>query len=260
MVISSFHMLTSTDQLTERKRQGPPLVVLTAADYPTGRLLDEAGVDLILVGDSLGMVVLGFPDTTAVTMDMMVHHTAAVCRGVARAPVIGDLPFESYRTPEEALANARRLIDAGASLVKLEGAGELLPQVRAITSAGIPLVGHLGMLPQHVKEEGGYKKKGRTEAEAGRLVDDVRGLEEAGACAIVLESVIAPVAARMTDAVGIPTIGIGSGPEVDGQVLVTHDLVGSFPWFVPPFAKTRADVAGETVRAVREFVMEVRGG
>ena len=259
MADSNFCMLNDLDQLIERKRRGPPLAVLTAADYPTARLLDEAGVDMILVGDSLGMVVLGFPDTTEVTMEMMVHHTAAVCRGVKRAPVIGDLPFESYRTPEEALANARRLMAVGASAVKLEGGGELLPQVRAITGAGIPLVGHLGMLPQHVKEEGGYKKKGRNEEEAGRLVADAQALETAGVCAMVLESVIAPVAARMTEAVGVPTIGIGSGPDVDGQVLVTHDVLGSFPWFVPPFVTTRANVAGETTRAVREFLAEVRG-
>ncbi len=252
-------MLSSLDQLSERKRCGPPVAVLTAADYPTGRLLDEAGVDLILVGDSLGMVVLGLPDTTGVTMEAMIHHTAAVCRGVKRAPVIGDLPFESYRTPEEALANARRLIEVGASAVKLEGAGEMIPMVEAITAEGIAFVGHLGMLPQHVKEEGGYKKKGKTEEDAVRLVSEVQALERAGACAVVLESIVPAVAAEMTAAVKIPTIGIGSGDAVDGQVLVTHDVLGSFPWFVPPFAKTRADVAGETLRAVREYLNDVRG-
>lgn len=252
-------MLESLDQLQQRKVHGPPLAVLTAADYPTARLIDESGVDLILVGDSLGMVVLGFPDTTSVTMEMMVHHTAAVCRGVSRAPVIADLPYQTYRDPQEALGNARRLVEVGASAVKLEGAGPLIPQVEAIAGGGIPLVGHLGMLPQNVKEEGGYKKKGRSEEEADRLVEGVRALEAAGACAVVLESVMPAVAERMTRAVEIPTIGIGSGSHVDGQVLVTHDVIGSFPWFVPPFAKTRADVAGETRRAVAEYVREVRG-
>lgn len=244
--------------LRERKRIGPKVAVLTAYDYPTARLLDEAGVDLILVGDSLGMVVHGLPDTTGVTMDMMVMHTAAVCRGVKRAPVIADLPFASYRTPEEALTNAHRLMDCGAAAVKLEGGAAHLPEIKAIIAAGIPFVGHIGMLPQSVKEEGGYKKKGKTADQITTLLADAKALDQAGACAMVLESIVAEVAAQITASVNAITIGIGAGSATNGQVLVTPDLIGSFPWFRPPFAKARADLASETLRAVREYLSEVR--
>jgi 3-methyl-2-oxobutanoate hydroxymethyltransferase len=247
-------MLQSFLQLPDRKKAGPPITVLTAYDYPTGRLLDEAGVDLLLVGDSLGMVVLGLPDTTGVTMDMMVHHIAAVRRGVTRAPVIGDLPAHSYDTPEQALANARRLVEAGADAVKLEGGTAFIPQVRAIIAAGIPFVGHIGMLPQSVREEGGYKKKGKTPEQADLLIADALALDEAGAIAMVLESIVPEVAAEITRQVRASTIGIGAGTGTDGQVLVTHDLLGSFPWFRPPFAKARADIAAETRRAVSEYI------
>lgn len=244
--------------LRERKRIGPKVAVLTAYDYPTARLLDEAGVDLILVGDSLGMVVHGLPDTTGVTMDMMVMHTAAVCRGVKRAPVIADLPFASYRTPEEALTNAHRLMDCGAAAVKLEGGAAHLPEIKAIIAAGIPFVGHIGMLPQSVKEEGGYKKKGKTADQITTLLADAKALDQTGACAMVLESIVAEVAAQITASVNAITIGIGAGSATNGQVLVTPDLIGSFPWFRPPFAKARADLASETLRAVREYLSEVR--
>lgn len=251
-------MLTSLSELPDRKLHGPPLAVLTAYDYPTARLMDEAGVDLILVGDSLGMVVLGLPDTTGVTMEMMLHHTAAVRRSVKRAPIIGDLPFHSYRTPEEALQNARRLIEAGAAAVKLEGGTAFIPQVKAIIGAGIPFVGHIGMLPQSVREEGGYKKKGKTPEQIDHLIADAIALDEAGAVAIVLESIVPEVATEITRQIKASTIGIGAGKNTDGQVLVTPDLVGSFPWFRPPFAKARADVAGETLRAVQEYIEECR--
>ncbi|MBB5030931.1 3-methyl-2-oxobutanoate hydroxymethyltransferase [Prosthecobacter vanneervenii] len=251
-------MLTSLSELPQRKIQGPKLAVLTAYDYPTARMLDEAGVDLLLVGDSLGMVVLGLPDTTGVTMDMMVHHTTAVCRGVSRAPVIADLPYASYATPEIAVANARRLMECGAACVKLEGGVSMIPQVRAIIAAGIPFVGHIGMLPQSVREEGGYKKKGKTAESIDHLIADALALDEAGAAAIVLESIVPEVAAKITGLIKASTIGIGAGTETDGQVLVTPDLLGSFPWFRPPFAKARADVAGETLRAVREYMAEVQ--
>jgi 3-methyl-2-oxobutanoate hydroxymethyltransferase len=253
-------MLTSLSELPSRKTAGPPLAVLTAYDYPTGRLLDEAGVDLLLVGDSLGMVVLGLPDTTGVTLEMMCHHTAAVRRGVVRAPVIADLPYHTYRDADEALASARRLVEAGADAVKLEGGTDFLPQVRAIVGAGIPFVGHLGMLPQSVREEGGYKKKGKTPEDAARLLADAEALDAAGACAIVLESMMPEVAAAITGRVRASTIGIGAGQATDGQVLVTPDLTGGFPWFRPPFAKARAAVAEEISRAAAEFVAEVRGG
>jgi 3-methyl-2-oxobutanoate hydroxymethyltransferase len=253
-------MLTSLRELPARKLHGPKLAVLTAYDYPAARMLDEAGIDLILVGDSVGMVVHGLPDTTGVTMEMMLLHTAAVCRAVKRAPVIADMPFASYRSPEEALANARRLMACGASAVKLEGGVSHLAEVRAIVEDGIPFVGHIGMLPQSVKEEGGYKKKGRTEAQISALLADARALDEAGACAMVLESIVPEVAAQITGLVAASTIGIGAGLQTDGQVLVTPDLLGSYPWFRPPFAKARADLAAETTRAVQEYIAEVQAG
>jgi len=251
--------LSSLSELLDRKKSGPPLAVLTAYDYPTARLLDEAGTDLLLVGDSLGMVVLGLPDTTGVTMDMMVHHITAVRRGVTRAPIIGDLPFHSYDTPEQALINARRII-AGADAVKLEGGTAFIPQVKAIIQAGIPFIGHIGMLPQSVIEEGGYKKKGKTPEQADRLIADAIALDEAGALAIVLESIVPEVAAEITRRIKASTIGIGAGRATDGQVLVTPDLLGSFPWFRPPFAKARADLAAETSRAVAEYITECQSG
>lgn len=247
-----------TQQLRDRKARGEKLAVLTAYDYPTARLIDEAGVDLILVGDSLGMVVLGLPDTTGVTMSMMLHHAAAVRRGVTRAPLIVDLPANSYPSPDTAVHNARRLVEAGADAVKLEGGVDVIGSVRAITQEGMSYVGHIGMLPQSVKKEGGYKKKGRTEDGAARLLEDALALEEAGAAAIVLESVVAEVAAGITSKLKIPTIGIGAGSACDAQVLVSHDLFGFFPWFMPPFAVPEADVAGDITRAAKRFVEKVK--
>ena len=239
------------------KRRGEKIPSLTAYDYPTAKLLDEAGVPLILVGDSLGMVVLGYPDTTHVTMDEMVHHVRAAARAKPRALLAADLPFESYATPEIALANARRLVAAGADAVKAEGGRSIAAQVKAITTAGIPFFGHLGMLPQHVLEEGGYRIKGRSEDQRQALLADAHALEEAGAFAIVLELVTPPVAVEVSKAIGIPTIGIGSGPDCDGQILVTPDLVGGFPWFTPKFAKPRAAIGSEIKRAVGEWMGSV---
>ncbi len=240
------------------KPSGKPVVCLTAGDYPTARLLDEAGTDLILVGDSLGMVLLGYRDTVDVTLAEMIHHLRAVRRGVKQAPVLGDLPFHTYTTPAQAVASARALMQAGADGVKLEGGVPLLPQVKAILAAGIPVVGHIGMLPQSVREEGGYKKKGKTEADAARLLADARALDEAGVMAMVLEGVVPAVAAEITRSVKCPTIGIGAGPDCDGQVLVTADLTGAFPWFRPPFALSRGDVAGVIREAVTGFADAVR--
>lgn len=257
MEASPVHALTQ--QLRDRKANGEKLAVLTAYDYPTARLFDEAGVDLILVGDSLGMVVLGLPDTTGVTMNMMLHHAAAVRRGVKKAAVIVDLPANTYGNPDHAVHNAERLVAAGADAVKLEGGVDMIDSVRAITKAGIGYVGHIGMLPQSVLKEGGYKKKGRTEDGASRLVEDAKALEEAGAAAIVLESIVPEVAARISSSIKIPTIGIGAGDACDGQVLVSHDLVGLYPWFVPPFAVQEANLAMEITRAARKFVERVKG-
>lgn len=241
------------------KPSGRKVVMLTAADYPTGRLLEEAGVDLVLVGDSLGMVTLGYPDTVDVTLADMIHHTRAVRRGVKRVLVGGDLPWHTYLTPGDALTSARALVGAGADAVKLEGGTAMLPQVQAIIAAGIPLIGHIGMLPQNVREEGGYKKKGRTADEAGRLLADARALDAAGAIAIVLEGIVPAVAREITASVECATIGIGAGSDCDGQILVTADLIGAFPWFRPPFAPMLGDVAGEISRAAREFAASVRG-
>lgn len=225
------------------------IAALTAYDYPMTRLLDECGVPLLLVGDSLGMVVLGYPDTTHVTMEEMEHHLRAAARAKPNALLGGDLPYHSYSQPEQALANARRLVAAGAEFVKAEGGRDILPSVRAIIDAGIPFMGHLGMLPQHVLEEGGYHKKGRSEAEHAALIADARALADTGAFAIVLELVIAEVARELTQALPVPTIGIGSGPDCDGQILVTHDLWGTFPWFTPKFVKQQLRSA-EQMRSI----------
>src|SRR5215467_14250188 len=197
------------------KRRGERITALTAYDYPTARLLDESGVDIILVGDSLGMVVLGYNDTTQVTFDEMLHHTRAAARGVKRALLVADLSFGTYETPETAVANACRLMEAGAQAVKLEGGTSQTAQIRAIIAAGIPLMAHIGMLPQSVRKEGGYKVKGRGAVEAGILLQDARAVETAGAFSVVLEIVAADTARRITEAIGIPTIGIGSGEHCD---------------------------------------------
>lgn len=254
--------MTSTEKaaaITARKGGNQPISALTAYDYPTARLLDEAGTDVLLVGDSLGMVVLGFPDTTHVTLDMMLHHVAAVARGVKQALVIGDMPIHSYDTPEQALATAKALVNAGADAVKLEGGVKQVDKVRAIVSAGIPVVGHHGMLPQRVLEEGGYKKKGKTEEGAKAIMEGALALQEAGCCALVLESVVPEVAEKITRELTIPTIGIGCDSAAnkhtcDGEIAVITDVIGSSPWFVPPFATTRADVAGEITRSAKEYI------
>jgi 3-methyl-2-oxobutanoate hydroxymethyltransferase len=222
---------------------------LTAYDFPTTKLLDEAGIDFIHVGDTLGMVVLGYPDTTLVTMEEMEHHVRAAARAKPRALLAADLPYHSYETVESAVANARRLITAGAEAVKAEGGQQILAQVRAIVAAGIPYCGHLGMLPQHVKEEGGYRIKGRVQSEREMLLADAQALCDAGAFALVLEIVVAPVAKEITAKIPIPTIGIGSGPDCDGQILVTNDLLGTFPWFTPKFVKPQLNAA-EQMRSV----------
>jgi 3-methyl-2-oxobutanoate hydroxymethyltransferase len=247
------------DFLRDMKRRGEQIAVLTAYDYPTARLLDEAGVDLILVGDSLGMVVLGFPDTTLVTLDHMLHHTAAVRRAVQRAPVIADLPFGTYETVEDALKNSRALVAAGADAVKLEGGVQRRAQIAAIVEAGTPVMGHIGMLPQSVREEGGYRIKGKTEEGSARLHDDAHAVESAGAFGMVVELVQSDTAARITRSVTIPTIGIGAGSGCDGQVLVSHDLIGFFPWFTPKFVKPRANIAEAIRNAARGFIEETKG-
>jgi 3-methyl-2-oxobutanoate hydroxymethyltransferase len=240
------------------KARGEKVPALTAYDYPTARLLDEAGVPLLLVGDSVGMVVLGYPDTTHVTLDEIRHHVAAVARAKTRALVVADLSYHTYKTPEAAVANARALIAAGAEAVKLEGGAALATEIRALVAAGIPVMAHIGMLPQSVKEEGGYKIKGRSDDERERLLADAHAVTEAGAFAVVLELVEAKLAREITAQIAIPTIGIGSGEGCDGQILVTHDLIGAFPWFRPKFAVAKADVASAIRTAAENFAAQVR--
>lgn len=244
--------------LRQAKAEGRRLATLTAYDYPTARLLDDCGLDLLLVGDSLGMVVLGHPDTTHVTMEDMLHHTRAVARGAEKTLVAADLPAGSCTTPELALENSRKLCAAGADLVKIEGGSECLPAIQAILAAGIPLIGHLGMLPQRVVEEGGYHIKGKSTAEAEHLISDAIAIDQAGASAIVLELVHAPLAATISKKTACPTIGIGSGTECNGGILVLHDLIGLFPWFRPKFAKPRADVASAIQQAAREYARDIK--
>lgn len=229
---------------------------LTAYDYPTARLLDESGIDLILVGDSLGMVVLGYPDTVDVTMEEMIHHLKAVRRGVSRAPVAVDLPNHTYDNPDRALSNALRLIEAGADAVKMEGA--MIEQTKHLATHGIEVIGHLGMLPQQVREEGGYHKKGKSKEEATLIFNSAVALEEAGCCALVLELVNAELTESICNKLDIPIIGIGSGAGCDGQILVTPDLLGLQPWFRPAFVKSKADLATHFRQAIHDYITEVR--
>ena len=256
--LPNLEIMNLTEKYREMKRRGERVTALTAYDYPTARLLDESGLDVILVGDSVGMVVLGYEDTTQVTLGEMVHHTRAVARGVKRALIVADMPIHSYDTPEQSVETARILIKAGAQAVKLEGGVSHVRQIEAILSAGIPFMAHIGMLPQSVREEGGYKVKGRTLEQAEALLRDARAVEKAGAFSVVLE-IVAPETAKMiSQAIAIPTIGIGSGKGCDGQILVTHDLIGFFPWFTPKFVAPEAKVAEQIRNAARAFVARTR--
>ena len=248
------------EKFREMKRRGERITALTAYDYPTARLLDESGLDIILVGDSVGMVVLGYKDTTQVTLDEMLHHTRAVRRGVKNALLVADMPIHTYDTPVQALETARALIETGAEAVKLEGGLTHVAQIETIVGAGIPFMAHIGMLPQSVREEGGYKVKGRSREQAEALLRGARAVETAGAFSVVLE-IVAPETAKMISAsIGIPTIGIGSGNECDGQILVTHDLIGLFPWFTPKFVAPEANVAEQIRKAARGFVARTGRG
>lgn len=244
-----------------RRSKGARLAMLTAYDYPTAKLVAEAGVDLILVGDSLGMVVLGYDSTVPVTMDDMVHHTKAARRGAPGAFLIADLPFLSYGTLEEALINSARLMkDAGADSVKLEGGKEVAPLVEGLVRAGVPVLGHVGLTPQTASALGGYRLQGKDEENARRIVEGAQALEHAGCWGVVLELVPAPLAKLITGKISIPTIGIGAGADCDGQVLVFHDLVGMFSGFTPTFVK-RYTEAGTAIRdAVAQYAEEVRSG
>ena len=237
----------------------PPVVMVTAYDTPSARIVDEAGVDVILVGDSVAMVVLGYEDTLQVTVDDLAHHTAAVARARPRALVVADLPWLSYHvSPEDTVRNAGRLIRAGASAVKLEGGRKRLAMVAALLEAEIPVMGHVGLTPQSVNATGGYKVQGKDAEAASTLVDDAVALAAAGCFAIVLEGVPSPVARLITDAVPVPTIGIGAGPDCDGQVLVFHDLVGLEDRVLPRFVRRYASLKADGVAAVAAFADDVR--
>ncbi len=252
----------SITKLKAMKKRGERFAMLTAYDYPSARLVEEAGVPIILVGDTLGMVVLGYDTTIPVTMDEMLHHVKAVVRGTRRAHVVADMPFMSFQVePREALHNAGRMLkEGGAQSVKLEGGQHVADTVSLLVSSGIPVMGHVGLTPQSVNQFGGYKVQGKTAAGASRIIDDAVALEQAGAYAIVLETVPAQLAQVITEKVSIPTIGIGAGPHCDGQVQVFHDLLGLSEEFVPKHAKRYAQL-GEAIKdAVGRYVDDVQEG
>jgi len=255
-------MRITINQIKEMKQRAEKIVMLTAYDYSTARLVDEAGIPLILVGDSLGMVVLGYESTIPVTMDEMLHHTKAVVRGAKQAMVIGDMPFMTYHVSvEDALRNAARFIqEAGAQAVKLEGGVTVAEKVKRIVECGIPVMGHIGLTPQSIHQFGGFKMQGKTPEAAARLLEDAKALEQAGAFAIVLETIPAQLGQLITDKTAIPTIGIGAGPDCDGQVQVINDVLGSFADFVPKHAKQYVKLTDIISKAVTQYRDEVRDG
>jgi 3-methyl-2-oxobutanoate hydroxymethyltransferase len=245
-----------------RKRDHRRITMMTAYDAAFAKLVEAAGIDVILVGDSLGMVVLGYPNTVPVTMDDMVRHAAAVSRGASRPLLVGDMPFGSYQAgPADALRSAARFLkEAGMDAVKIEGGHETVETVRALVDNGIAVMAHVGLTPQRVAQLGGFKTQARTARAARRLIDDALALEDAGAFSIVLESIPAPVAAIVTERLAIPTIGIGAGPDCDGQVLVLHDVLGLFGDFKPKFAKRYGEIGAAVVEALRAYDTDVREG
>lgn len=248
--------------ILQKKRDGEKITMLTAYDYPTASILGDAGIDILLVGDSAAMVVAGEKNSLAATMDHMIYHTQSVANAEPLSLIVGDMPFMSYQiSPQQAAENAGRFAaEGGAETVKLEGGAEFVREIEAIIKCGIPVMGHLGLTPQSIHKLGGFKVQGRDEAAAKKLMDDALALEEAGAFAIVLECVPADVAANLTEALSIPTIGIGAGPGCDGQVLVTPDLLGLFDRFTPKFVKRYANLAPLIEEAVKEYIEEVKTG
>ncbi|MDE3095332.1 MAG: 3-methyl-2-oxobutanoate hydroxymethyltransferase [Chloroflexota bacterium] len=252
----------STTDVRQMKQRGEKIVMMTAYDCPTGRLVEQGGADVILVGDTLGMVVLGYDSTLPVTMEDMIHHTKAVVRGTGHALVVGDMPFMSYQTGwQDAMRNAARFIqEAGCGAVKLEGGVRSAETVQKLVEAGIPVMGHIGLTPQSVNQFGGFKVQGKTPAAAVQLMHDAQALEQAGAFSIVLETIPAPLAELLTQRLSVPTIGIGAGAGCDGQVQVFHDMLGMFEAFVPKHAGRYAEI-GEAIRdAVRRYAQDVRSG
>lgn len=249
-------------RVVAKKAAGEKITMVTAYDYPAARLVDRAGVDIILVGDSLGMVVLGYEDTTKVTMDEMLHHSRAVARARPRALVVGDMPFGTFQaSPDDAVRNAVRFVqEGGAEAVKLEGGQAVASAAAGIAAAGIPVMGHIGLTPQSVHALGGYRVQGRTSEAESQLLRDAASLEAAGVFAVVLEGIPLKLGRRITEALRVPTIGIGAGPYCDGQVLVLHDLLGFFDGFAPKFAKPYADLNTVIVEAVERFRADVEAG
>jgi 3-methyl-2-oxobutanoate hydroxymethyltransferase len=252
-------MKKSIPDFEKMKQTGEKISMLTAYDYPSAQWAEEAGVDMILVGDSLGMVVLGYDSTVPVTMEEMLHHTKAVCRGARQTFVVADLPFMSYATLDLAITNSGRLIkEGGADAVKLEGGYNLVPIVQALTRAGIPVVGHIGLTPQTANQLGGFKVQGRDLDSAKQIVEDAQAIEQAGVFSIVLEAIPREVAGQISSGLKIPTIGIGAGLDCDGQVLVVHDILGLFKRFKPKFVKQYAQLGQEAVQAIQVFHQEVK--
>jgi 3-methyl-2-oxobutanoate hydroxymethyltransferase len=251
-----------TRDLKQKKRRGEKIAMLTAYDANMARLLDRAGVDALLVGDSVGMVMLGYQNTVPVTLDMMIHHTAAVSRGAERALVVADMPFLTYQVSvADAIRNAGRLVQEGsAAAVKLEGGRPVIDVVKRLVDVGIPVMGHLGLLPQSVHQAGGFVRQATNSADADALLADAIALEDAGAFSVVLEAIPSEVARAVTKELTIPTIGIGAGPECDGQVLVSHDMLGLFDGYVPSFVKQYARLNETVVSAVQAYVDDVRAG
>lgn len=245
-----------------KKIEGKKITMLTAYDYPFARIVDEAGIDGILVGDSLGMVVQGLDNTLPVTMDEMIYHTKIVARAVQNALVIGDMPFMSYQADlREAVKNAGRFLkEAGAAAIKLEGGSEVVECIRALTRADIPVMAHIGLTPQSIHRMGGYKVQGKTEESASRLIEEARAVEEAGAFSLLLEAIPMELAEKITSVLSIPTIGIGAGPHCDGQVLVLHDVIGMFERFVPKFVKRYANLKEDALKAIEAYRKEVEEG
>ena len=255
-------MKNTVSTFREQKAKGEKISMLTAYDYSTAKLMDEAGINGILVGDSLGMVVLGYEDTLPVTMEDMIHHTAAVCRGAKNTLVVGDMPFMSYQVSvEEAVYNAGRLMKEGrCQAVKLEGGASVCPPIRAITNASIPVMAHIGLTPQSINAFGGFKVQGKSEEAAKKLLEDAKAVEEAGAFAVVLECVPAKLAELISKSISIPTIGIGAGAGCDGQILVYQDMLGLFSDFTPKFVKKYANVGEMMTQAFRDYIADVQEG
>lgn len=255
-------MKNTVSTIREQKKNDDKITMLTAYDYSTAKLIDEAGINSILIGDSLGNVILGYEDTLSVTMEDMIHHTRAVSRGAKNALIVADMPFMSYQTSVyDAVVNAGRLIKEGrAQAVKLEGGAAVCKQIRAIVDASIPVMAHLGLTPQSINAFGGFKVQGKTEEAAKRLISDAKAIEEAGAFAVVLEGIPAKLAEIITNTISIPTIGIGAGKGCDGQVLVYQDMLGMFSDFTPKFVKKFANVGEIMTGAFKEYIEEVKSG